>query len=93
MYSFIILLIFGIILITFGILNRSLSFAPSNIEDLNNSYGKIFAIKVEIPTSDEDEFYDKIKETTRNATILMILSMIIGSYLILFSMYKLIIKG
>lgn len=78
-----IVLVLGSLLIAYASVNITLSSAPDNIDAIPQNYGKTFALKVTPITDSPDETKNEIKISSRNAYILMILSMIAGIYLVL----------
>lgn len=91
--QYIILLILGVLFITYATLNLSLSYAPENLNEIPQNYGKTYAIQVTTASDNSQETKDNIIRTTSNATTLMLLSMVGGLYLVLFSIYRISVSS
>ena len=87
-----ILFVLGVIFIVYASLNISLSYAPENLKDMTQNYGKTYAIPVTRPSNNSNEIDIFIKKTAANAATLMILSMTAGIYLVLFSLYRIYVS-
>lgn len=87
-----ILFVLGVIFIVYAFLNISLSYAPENLKDMTQNYGKTYAIPVTRPSDNSNEINQFIKTTAGKAATLMIVSMTGGIYLILFSIYRIYVS-
>lgn len=92
LFQYIILFVLGVIFVIYASLNIKLSYAPENLKDIPQNYGKIYALPVTRPSYNSDEVNEIIKKTIANAATLMILSMTAGIYLILFSIFRIYIS-
>lgn len=96
MYKFIIqnivLLVVGLLLIVYGSLNATMSFAPENIRDIEQEYGKTFALPVTTYSDNTEKSDDEIRKTANNAAILVILSIISGIFIIINSSYEIVFE-
>ena len=86
-----ILLILGCLLLAFGSLNITMSEAPENIEEITQNYGKTYAMKITPISDTPEDTAGEIKLSTKNAHVLMILSLIAGIYLIFYSLFEILI--
>jgi len=96
MYKFIIqnivLIVVGLLLIVYGSLNATMSFAPKNIRDIEQEYGKTFALPVTTYTDNPKKSDDEIRKTADNAATLVILSIISGIFIIINSSYEIVFE-
>lgn len=90
--QYFILLVLGLLFVAYATLNVTLSYAPEDLSQITQNYGKTYAIQVTTPADNSAEVNDNIRRTTANSTTLMILSFVGGIYLVLFSIYRIIIS-
>lgn len=90
--QYFILMVLGLLFVSYASLNVTLSYAPSDLSQITQNYGKTYAIQVTTPADNAEEVNENIRRTTSNSTTLMILSMVGGIYLVLFSIYRIVIS-
>ena len=86
-----ILLVLGCLLIAFGSLNITMSEAPENIDQITQNYGNTYAMKITPISDSPEDTVAEIKTSTKNAHILMVLSLVAGIYLVFYSLFEILI--
>lgn len=87
----VVLLVMGCLLVAYASINITLSPAPADINEMVQNYDKTYALKITPINDSTDETKAEIEISTKNAYILMILAMISGIYLIIYSLSEILI--